>query len=159
MRDANGYYIKNLPKDSFDTEDILGPWFIPSLSFVFVNDPDFVLPEWFFTCKYGDLPFMLLLSLRGKFKYLDEVMGVYRLHDNGASAQHNGYDKAILMVYIYECFNIHTQFKYRQKVKEAQVYEIVKHIVAGKINAAVMEQRPSPGFFRRTYRRLKKIAS
>ena len=102
---------------------------------------------------------MLLLSLRGKFKYLDEVMGVYRLHDNGASAQHNGYDKAILMVYIYECFNIHTQFKYRQKVKEAQVYEIDKHIVAGKINAAVMEQRPSPGFFRRTYRRLKKIAS
>jgi glycosyltransferase involved in cell wall biosynthesis len=119
---------ESLPKDSFDTEDMLGPWFIPSLSFVFVNYPDFVLPEWFFSCKYGDLPFMLLLSLRGKFKYFQEVMGVYRLHNNGASSKHKAYDKVILMIYIYENFNVHTSYKYQEAVRKACIYEIDKHI-------------------------------
>jgi hypothetical protein len=118
---------KSLAKDSFDTEDILGPWFIPTLSLVFVNYPDFVLPDWFFNCKYGDLPFMLLLSLRGKFKYLDEVMGVYRLHDNGATTVHKAYDKIILMLYIYESFNVHTSYKYQEAIRKACIYEIGRH--------------------------------
>lgn len=117
-----------LSKDSFSTGDILDPWFIPSLSVVFVNYPDFVLPDWFFNCRYGDLPFMLLLSLRGNFKYLDEVMGVYRLHDTGLTTKDLGYDKVILMIYIYESFNIHTRYKFKDKVKEAMIYEIDRHV-------------------------------
>lgn len=118
----------SLPKDSFDTKDVLGPWFIPSPSFVFVNYPDFELPDWFFNCQYGDLPFMLLLSLRGKFKYLDELMGVYRLHDRGVTASHRSYDKVIIMAYIYTSFNIHTNYKYNEEVRKAIIYEIDRHI-------------------------------
>jgi glycosyltransferase involved in cell wall biosynthesis len=119
---------QELAKDTFDTNDVLGPWFIPSLSFVFVNYSDFSLPEWFYNCKYGDLPFMLLLSLKGNFKYINEVMGVYRLHSTGLTTKDLGYDKIILMIYIYESFNIHTSYKYKQKVREAMVYEISRHV-------------------------------
>ncbi|MBC8034680.1 MAG: glycosyltransferase family 2 protein [Chitinophagaceae bacterium] len=128
LRKEKIMHANGLPKDSFDTEDVLGPWFIASPSFVFVNYPDLNLPDWFFNCKYGDLPLMLLLTLRGKFKYLDEVMGVYRLHDKGMSLKHIGYDKIILMIYIYESFNIHTNYKFQKKIREAMVYEIDRHI-------------------------------
>lgn len=114
-------------KDVFETEDLLRQWFIPSGSVVFANYPDFVLPDWFIYCKSGDIPFLLLLSLRGKFKYLDEVMGVYRSHDQGMAAAHAGHDKIIAMIFIYENFNIYTQFKYRKKIKEAMIYEIDYH--------------------------------
>lgn len=119
---------QQLEKDTFDTNDVLDPWFIPSLSFVFVNYGDFLLPEWFFNCKYGDLPFMLLLSLKGNFKYINEVMGVYRLHDTGLTTKDIGYDKIIVMVYIYECFNIHTGYRYKEKVRQAMIYEISRHV-------------------------------
>jgi glycosyltransferase involved in cell wall biosynthesis len=143
-----------LPKDSFNTEDVLGPWFVPSLSFVFVNYPDFLLPEWFFNCKYGDLPFMLLLSLKGNFKYINEVMGVYRLHDTGLTTKDMGYDKIIVMVYIYECFNIHTAYKYKEKVREAMIYEISRHVPKEE-QAKIPE--PKTDVVQRVYRRIKGI--
>ena len=118
---------KSLPKDTFITEDILGPWFIPSPSFVFVNYTDFVLPDWFFDCQYGDLPFMLLLTLRGDIKYMDEVMGVYRLHNTGASSLHKAYDKIMVMVYIYASFDIYTKYTYHDVIRKAVMYEIERH--------------------------------
>lgn len=127
---------KELQKDTFDTEDVLGPWFIASPSFVFRNYPDFDLPAWFYNCRYGDLPFMLLLSLRGNFKYIDEVMAVYRLHNNGMTTKDLGYDKIILMIYIYESFNIHTNYRFKQKIREAEVYEIVRHVPKAELTVA-----------------------
>jgi glycosyltransferase involved in cell wall biosynthesis len=121
---------KSLAKDSFDTTDLLGPWFIPSLSVVFVNYSSFDLPGWFHNCPFGDLPFMLLLSLRGNFKYLDEVMGVYRIHNSGATAAHKAYDKIIMMVYIYASFDIHTNYKFHEAIRKGVAYEIDRHMPA-----------------------------
>jgi hypothetical protein len=92
------------------------------------NHADFEFPEWFQFCKSGDIPYMLLMSLKGKLKFLPEMMSVYRVHDKGISATHNGYDKIIAMIYIYENFNVHTGFKYRDKVKEAMIHEIQYHL-------------------------------
>lgn len=117
-----------LSKDVFTTEDVFNPWFIPSPSFMFVNYKDLVLPEWFYHCKYGDLPLMLLLSLRGPFKYLPEVMAVYRRHDAGMSIVHQQYDKIVVMLYIYESFNIHTNYKFATKAREAVIYELKTHL-------------------------------
>ena len=118
----------SLEKSEFDTEDLLGPWFIPSGSVVFVNHPDLTIPDWFYHCKSGDIPFLLLISLHGRIKYLDEVMGLYRLHDGGVSVSHVSYDKIIAMIFIYESFNIHTKYRFKQKVKEAMIYEINAHM-------------------------------
>jgi glycosyltransferase involved in cell wall biosynthesis len=146
---------KSLSKDSFDTTDLLGPWFIPSLSVVFVNYADFELPEWFYNCPFGDLPFMLLLSLRGNFKYLDEVMGVYRIHDSGATASHKAYDKIMMMVYIYASFDIHTSFKFHEAIRKGVAYEIDRHIPVKEL------PRPQPAvrvsLFKRCYSRIKQL--
>lgn len=147
---------ESLPKDSFDTEDVLDPWFIPTLSFVFVNYPDFELPDWFFHCEYGDLPFMLLLSLRGNFKYFNEVMGVYRLHDNGVSAVHKNYDKIMVMVYIYASFDIHTNYKYHDAIRRAAIYEIDRHTPPKEISTVEISKNSISGL-EKLYRKMKKI--
>lgn len=147
---------KLLSKDTFDTEDVLGPWFIPSLSVVFVNYPDFDLPDWFFNCHYGDLPFMLMLSLRGKFKYLDEVMGVYRIHNTGVTAIHKAYDKVMIMVYIYASFDIHTTYKFHETIRKAVMYEIDRHIPPKEISEIV--STPSrDSFFKKCIIKMKKM--
>ena len=116
-----------LAKDSFTTADILGPWFIPSPSFVFRNYTDFILPDWFRHCVYGDLPFMLLLTLRGPVKYLPEIMAVYRKHEKGMSEVHKAYDKIMVMAYVYTSFDIHTGFRFHPIIRDALKYEIERH--------------------------------
>lgn len=118
----------NLTKDSFTTSDIITQWFIPTVSILYRQYKDFELPLWFQYCASGDIPLLLLLSLEGKFKYLDEIMGCYRIHDSGISITHNGYFKAFSMVYIYQNFNVHTNFKYEEKINEEMIYEIRRYL-------------------------------
>jgi len=71
----------------FDLHDILSrEWFIPSASMVFRNviSP---LPEWITEMLSGDQCLHLLLADKGRFLFLDEVMCVYRKHQDGMSVR------------------------------------------------------------------------
>lgn len=41
------------------------------------------LPDWFYQCPVGDYPLHLLNAQYGKIKFVNEVMGVYRIHQEG----------------------------------------------------------------------------
>lgn len=41
------------------------------------------LPDWIYQCPVGDYPIHLLNAQYGKIKFIDEVMGVYRVHKGG----------------------------------------------------------------------------
>ncbi|MFA6411099.1 MAG: glycosyltransferase [Syntrophales bacterium] len=41
------------------------------------------LPRWFDQCAVGDYPLHLLNARQGKIRFIDEVMGVYRVHPGG----------------------------------------------------------------------------
>jgi glycosyltransferase involved in cell wall biosynthesis len=41
------------------------------------------IPDWFYQCPIGDYPLHLLNAQYGKIKFIDEVMGVYRVHKGG----------------------------------------------------------------------------
>jgi glycosyltransferase involved in cell wall biosynthesis len=73
-------YIHNV----FTQDDIINYNPIPALSIVFKNIFKGNYPLWFVDCKMGDWPLNILLSSHGKFKYIDETMGVYRIHENGS---------------------------------------------------------------------------
>ncbi|UWY28613.1 glycosyltransferase [Flavobacterium sp. TR2] len=120
--------LEELGKLEFDTKDILHQWFIPTASIVFRNYSDFVFPDWFVNCQSGDIPLLLLLSLRGNIKYIDEVMSVYRLHQGGVSNTHREYSKVIGMVYIYQSFNFYTKLKFDEEIKNAIIYEMRCHL-------------------------------
>jgi glycosyltransferase involved in cell wall biosynthesis len=64
-------------------EDLLVTNFIPSCSVLCRANLIGALPDWFFTLEMGDWPFHLLNAQRGAIGYLAEVMGAYRVHQNG----------------------------------------------------------------------------
>lgn len=121
---------ESLDKTIFETKDLLRGWFIPTASIMARNYGVSMIPEWFHHCQSGDIPLLLLWSLMGKIKYLNEVMSVYRLHENGitASANHGGYNKVISMIFLYQSFNIDTKYKYNDEIMIAIISEINTHL-------------------------------
>jgi len=125
-----------IEKTDFVTEDILGAWFIATASTVFRRE-NLVLPEWFINVESGDVALLLLLSLKGPFKYLDEVMCVYRMHPSGIAQQHIGYRKVLAMTYLYQTFNIYTDYVYNEKVLDALKFEMHYHIINDEVRKRV----------------------
>lgn len=78
-------YCSGLGKDTFDIYDETAFVNIPTLSVLFRNRV-FKLPNDFTEMAIGDWPLFMLLSEKGDFKYLDEVMGVYRKHQGGVNS-------------------------------------------------------------------------
>jgi glycosyltransferase involved in cell wall biosynthesis len=120
-------FPENLAKNTFTTEDLLQGWFVPSTSVVLRIYADFTLPDWFAYCKSGDIPLLLLLSLRGPFGYINESMAVYRIHDHGVSRTHRGYQKISAMVFILENFNIYSDFRFKDEIAQSIIREIDLH--------------------------------
>lgn len=73
-----------------------------------------VFPDWYYKCPVGDYPLHLLNAQYGKIKFINEVMGVYRVHKGG----------------VWE----NTNLSYRLE-KWAEMLEILK----GKFNSKVNE--------------------
>lgn len=117
-----------LEKEEFKTKDLLKQWFVPTASILFAQRDSREFPEWFFNCASGDIPLLLLLSLEGKLKYFDEIMAVYRLHDGGISKIHEGYFKVFAMIYIYQNFNIYTEYEFEEQINKAMIYEVQMHL-------------------------------
>jgi glycosyltransferase involved in cell wall biosynthesis len=132
----------NLNGNTFTTEDLLKGWFIPSASVMLRKYKNFALPDWFMHCKSGDIPMLLLLSLRGEIGFIDEIMAVYRIHDNGISITHRGYQKIIAMIYILEQFNIHTGFRFRKSVEASMIREIDLHYPSPAVSNSTPTSQP-----------------
>jgi glycosyltransferase involved in cell wall biosynthesis len=153
-------YILKLEKDNFNTEDLLRQYFTPTCSFVCVRYPDFDLPDWFQYCKSGDIPFLLLLSLKGSIRYIDEIMGVYRIHDKGVSSSsaHRGYNKIISMIYIYQNFNIYSNFRFDKKIEEAMIYEINHHFPANQKGDYPVNREKAESVYQKLKSRMSRLA-
>jgi glycosyltransferase involved in cell wall biosynthesis len=57
--------------------------FIPTCSAMYRSDAVGPLPRWFGGVKFGDWALHLLYARHGMIGYLDDVMAVYRIHDEG----------------------------------------------------------------------------
>lgn len=56
--------------------------YIHTASCIFRNNL-YEIPDWFHQCPVGDYPLHLLNAQYGKIKFIDEIMGVYRVHKGG----------------------------------------------------------------------------
>jgi glycosyltransferase involved in cell wall biosynthesis len=126
--------IRFLDKSVLDTQDLLKRWFIPTATVLFRNYNDFVLPNWFKYIDNADYPLEILLSLRGKVKYLNYVSSVYRYHDSNISLEISGYRQMISTIFIYQNINILTDFKYSDEIKES---------IINVLNVYFLSQQPS----------------
>jgi len=85
----NGEFkLHDIPK-SFDNEPfhyvaLLRHYnFISTASVVFRKPDNFKLPDWFHLISFGDLGLYKLVSEEKKIKCLEDVMSVYRIHNEG----------------------------------------------------------------------------
>lgn len=95
-KDKDGRLLKVVypQKDMYELEDILRGMII-SLHSCFIRKEwcDEVLP--FIKYKEEHVYFIFLLSTKGSFIKIDEYMGVYRVHDNGAWSSADAYSRLI----------------------------------------------------------------
>ena len=100
---------------------------MPTGSIVYRREENFKLPDWFSEVASGDQALLLLLSLKGKFKYFNELMGVYRIHDGGISKTHINDFKVVSMMYLLQKFNMETNQIYQDAIFNRISDEIKRH--------------------------------
>ena len=71
-------------QDTTTFEDLAKENFIPTPSCVFRTDLFKRFPDWYYQMSLGDWILHLIVAQHGKIKYIDEPMGVYRIHGQGA---------------------------------------------------------------------------
>jgi hypothetical protein len=77
-----GYFPQN-PKKVSTIEDLLQKHFIPTCSNVIRRAFFQSYPEWMYGLGMADAPFNILIAEHGTIAYIDETMGVHRLHAGG----------------------------------------------------------------------------
>jgi glycosyltransferase involved in cell wall biosynthesis len=114
-----------------DTSDVkfhIDKFRVPSSSIVFRNEIIKKLPTWFKYIYNGDYALVLVLTLYGEAKYLNEVMSVYRKNKGGLNAWIKDSE---VWFHIYEMlsyFDIYTDFKYHQliTIKKKELVNCIK---------------------------------
>lgn len=79
--------MRRVAKDFYTLADILAAGFvIPTCSYFFRNRLPAEFPDWFFSLPMGDLPLHILVAQQGLLGYLNDQMGVYRVHSGGVAS-------------------------------------------------------------------------
>ncbi|MBC7388828.1 MAG: glycosyltransferase [Opitutaceae bacterium] len=92
-------YCREDQKETSTLEDLLYlSNFIPTCSVIFKNNLFNSFPKWFSDLGMGDWVIHILNSQYGKIKYINEVMGVHRIHSEGVWSK-NTIDKNYILVY------------------------------------------------------------
>lgn len=121
---AKPYYFNNADQKAvLHFEDLSGNWQIASASMVYKRDL-LILPDWFPQIHNGDLAMQFLLIGHGPFKYIDNVMSVYRRHDQGIShisstSQIKNLDSILGLL---KLVNEHYNFKYAAPLKKFELH-------------------------------------
>jgi len=76
-------YLKKIGPDTTTITDLAKDNYIYTASCLVRNYYSQGLPAYFDSCPVGDYPLLLYAAQRGKIKYIDECMSVYRIHDGG----------------------------------------------------------------------------
>jgi len=83
-------YLPPTSKGYYTADDLfMHDNFMRTCSVVFRNGLFDELPEWFYHIPYGDIAMHVLNAQHGKIGYIDETMGVYRVHSGGIYSNEN----------------------------------------------------------------------
>lgn len=76
------------------------------------------IPYYFADLPYGDMPLYLLLAEKGKIKYIDKLMSVYRIHSSGQWQGEKVYKNLQKDIYFYTVMNQKLNLKYEKQIKK-----------------------------------------
>ena len=115
-------------QDRYTTRDLLFFNFIPTCSVVFRRGLFGELPDWMGTLGFSDWPIHILNSECGSIGFINQTMGVYRIHSEGAWSGRTSSQRWSDIVRFYEVIDAHLKFKYHGVIKRrvsAALFELV----------------------------------
>jgi len=122
FRDPNGPFMQGKPKPISTLEDLIKGNFIQTPSVMFRARLFEKLPNWFHMAFPGDWALHMLNAHHGNIRYIDEVMGVYRVHSGGAWSQIVSCPKKYIQkiqreIEVYRLINIHFNFHFAKIIR------------------------------------------
>src|SRR5207248_10087286 len=67
--------------------------------------------------QYGDWPLYILCAQHGKIGYIDEMLGVYRIHTEGLWSRLDAIQKLEGLIAFYETMNANLEFRFNSIVE------------------------------------------
>jgi glycosyltransferase involved in cell wall biosynthesis len=128
-----------------DIEDLWQYCFIAGCTPMLRKGAIGALPDWYNSLPYGDWPLFLLAAQRGKIGYIDEVLGVYRIHKAGAWSKFDNVQRLESLVSFYKTMNTNLGFRYDKIVEPLISRRKTELKLARKINELLAACLPPTG--------------
>lgn len=150
-----GYRRLNQNHHYLDTRDIIGlqgRMITNSLLMRNYFSEGLVMPEWFNEAHITDYPLYLILSTKGNFYYMDEIMCAYRAASKGSWTEkvynnpENRKKHIYEMIDLLERFNEYTDYKYDDSIKDQ-----IKHNQLGYVMIDRNMKHTNPKDFKSLY--------
>jgi glycosyltransferase involved in cell wall biosynthesis len=120
MQEPKYHISKPVPNTISTLEDIVPGNFIQTCSVMFRAGLFGDIPNWYYSLAIGDWPLYILNAEHGNIGYLDEILGVYRVHRGGVWSMnmslYRKFDDIEKMIDLYKAINRHLNFKYNKEI-------------------------------------------
>ena len=123
-------YCSPTQKAFSDLRDLLAENFLPTSSVVYRRDPNRPLPAWLLDLRFVDWPLHMLNVRRGQIGYLEQPMGVYRIHPQGDWISMDVEEKTRGIIQIYENVEKTLEPAYRRQVRgllSMRYFQLARH--------------------------------
>jgi len=116
-RSIQPYYFNEPDQKTISTiKDVIDRWFISSASIVFRNEHINPLPEWFKLIYSGDYTLELILGVKGKIFYFNEIMSVYRQSPGNLSSRYDNLKVVQSHIEMFNFFNEYTKYQFNNQI-------------------------------------------
>lgn len=113
-------------KTIYTLKDLLRGNFIHTCSVMFRRGLFGEFPNWFYRAAAADWPLHILNAQHGDIGYIDEVMGVYRIHGGGIYSSKKDIDQVQGMIETYPFINAHLNFRYNFLIKSRMYFKLIE---------------------------------
>jgi glycosyltransferase involved in cell wall biosynthesis len=117
--DGSGVLPHNFPgqKPISVLEDVVQSNFIAGCTPMLRKDAAGRFPEWYYNVPHGDWSLYILCAQHGKIGYIDEILGVYRIHNQGFWSKRDAIQKLEEIIAFYETMNANLDFRFNDIVQ------------------------------------------
>lgn len=123
-------------KERYTLEDILRGNFIYACSVMFRRGLFGEFPDWFYKAAMADWPLHILNAQHGDIGHLEEIMGVYRVHEDGIWSGAMTSFRVRNTIATYKLIDAHFGGRYRNMIRKV-IFSIIFHQIETKIGLAL----------------------
>lgn len=111
------YHDRSAAKKEISTlEDLLAGCFIPGCSPMLRKGLLTEFPDWFYSDNSADWTLYILLTQHGKIGYIDELMGIFRVHSGGFWSGASRAQQLERVIEFYKNINCHLSFRHKDTI-------------------------------------------